>query len=61
MGAVAEAVLERFQDQVALDFGDRAADQIAGDPAETLMTKMHLMLGLPIAIAARAIKLVSMM
>ena len=31
MGAVAEAVLERLQDQVALDLGHGAADEIAGD------------------------------
>ena len=31
MGAVAEAVLERLQDQVALDLRHGAADQIAGD------------------------------
>ena len=31
MRAVAEAMLERLQDQVSLDFGHRAADQIAGD------------------------------
>ena len=31
MRAVAETVLERFQDQVALDFGDRATDQVAGN------------------------------
>src|SRR5262245_9909762 len=31
MGAVAETVLERFQDQVALDFGHGAANEIAGD------------------------------
>ena len=31
MRAVAEAVLERLQDQVALDLGDGAADEVAGD------------------------------
>ncbi len=31
MRAVAEAVLERLQDQIALDLGHGAADQIAGD------------------------------
>src|SRR4051812_6246827 len=31
VGAVAEAVLERLQDQVALDVGDGAADERAGD------------------------------
>src|SRR3954454_17128025 len=30
MGAVAEAVLERLQNQVALDVGDSAAGQMAG-------------------------------
>ena len=29
MGAVAEAMLERFQDEIALDLGDGAADQRA--------------------------------
>ena len=31
MGAVAEAMLERFQDEIALDLGHGAADQVAGD------------------------------
>src|SRR5512135_2643733 len=31
MGAVAKAVLERLKDQVALDFGHCAANQIVGD------------------------------
>ena len=31
MGAVAEAMLQRFQDQIALDVGDGAPDQRAGD------------------------------
>ena len=31
MGAVAKAMFQRLQDQVALDIGDGAADQRAGD------------------------------
>ena len=31
MGAVAQAMLERLEDQVALDLGDGAADQVLGD------------------------------
>src|SRR4051794_18922496 len=31
MGAVAQAMFQRLQDQIALDIGDGAADQRAGD------------------------------
>src|SRR5436190_1210608 len=31
VGAIAEAMLERLQDEIALDVGNRASDQRAGD------------------------------